>query len=133
MIAREFIVGARIANIHRRETRPHIRRAVDRLQIIFRISQPVDDRSAVILDELQLLADSHEPTKRERGRRGLEILNQLQRSREVELTVHDSTTEDLDLGADARLVRIAKVLKGDCCSPRSRAGRRSRGCREWRS
>ncbi len=64
-----------------------------------------------VLDELQLLADSHEPTKRERGRRGLEILNQLQRSREVELTVHDSTSEDVDLGADARLVRTAKVLK----------------------
>ncbi len=64
-----------------------------------------------ILDELQLLADSHEPTKRERGRRGLEILNQLQRSREVELTIHESTGEDVDLGADARLVRIAKVLK----------------------
>src|ERR1700731_1212653 len=39
-----------------------------------------------ILDELQLLADAHDPTKRERGRRGLEILNQLQRSREIELT-----------------------------------------------
>src|SRR3989440_1850209 len=60
-----------------------------------------------ILDELQLLADSREPTKRERGRRGLEILNQFQRSREVELTVHESTGEDADLGADARLVRVA--------------------------
>src|SRR5205814_7916383 len=56
-----------------------------------------------ILDELQLLADSHEPTKRERGRRGLEILNQLQRSREIEVTVHESTGEDGDLGTDARL------------------------------
>src|ERR1700726_2461134 len=64
-----------------------------------------------ILDELQLLADSHEPTKRERGRRGLEILNQLQRSRDVELTIHDSTAEDVDVATDARLVRIAKVLK----------------------
>jgi uncharacterized protein YacL len=64
-----------------------------------------------ILDELQLLADSREPTKRERGRRGLEILNQLQRSREVELTIHDSTGEDVDVATDARLVRIAKVLK----------------------
>jgi uncharacterized protein YacL len=41
----------------------------------------------------------------------LEILNELQGSREVELTVHDSTSEDVDLGADPRLVRIAKVLK----------------------
>src|SRR3982074_1814771 len=64
-----------------------------------------------ILDELQLLADSHEPTKRERGRRGLEILNQLQRSGDVELTIHDSTGEDVDVGTDARLVRIATVLK----------------------
>ena len=64
-----------------------------------------------ILDELQLLADSHDPTKRERGRRGLEILNQLQRSREIEVTVHESTGEDADLGTDARLVGIAKVLK----------------------
>jgi len=64
-----------------------------------------------ILDELQLLADSHEPMKRERGRRGLEILNQLQRSREAELTIHESTGEEADLGADARLVRVAKVLK----------------------
>src|SRR3954452_16407941 len=54
-----------------------------------------------ILDELQLLADSHEPTKRERGRRGLEILNQLQRSREIELAIHDSTADDVDLGTDA--------------------------------
>ena len=65
-----------------------------------------------ILDELQLLADSHDPTKRERGRRGLEILNQLQRSREIQLTIHQTTgDEDVDLGTDARLVRIAKVLK----------------------
>src|SRR5205085_5657174 len=63
-----------------------------------------------ILDELQLLADSHEPTKRERGRRGLEILNQLQRSREIELAIHDSAADDVDLGTDARLVKIAMVL-----------------------
>jgi len=64
-----------------------------------------------ILDELQTLADSHDPTKRERGRRGLEILNQLQRSREIELTIHETASDDVDLGTDARLVRIAKVLK----------------------
>lgn len=64
-----------------------------------------------ILDELQTLADSHDSTKRERGRRGLEILNQLQGSREVDLTVHESAAEDADVGIDTRLVRIAKVLK----------------------
>jgi len=65
-----------------------------------------------ILGELQTLADSRDPTKRERGRRGLEILNQLQGSREVDLTVHESVGgDDVDLGVDARLVRTAKVLK----------------------
>src|SRR5437660_3732114 len=64
-----------------------------------------------ILDELQTLADSRDPIKRERGRRGLEILNQLQNSREVELTIHESSGDDRDVGADARLVRTAKVLQ----------------------
>jgi len=64
-----------------------------------------------ILDELQVLADSHDPMRRERGRRGLEILNQLQRSHDVELTVHEASAEDVDLGTDARLVRVAQVLK----------------------
>ncbi len=63
-----------------------------------------------ILGELQTLADSRDPLKRERGRRGLEILNQLQSSREVELTIHD-TIGDGDLETDARLVRTAKLLQ----------------------
>ena len=63
-----------------------------------------------VLGELQTLADSREPMKRERGRRGLEILNQLQSSREVELTIHDSTDEG-DLPTDARLVRTAQILQ----------------------
>src|SRR5712691_715773 len=63
-----------------------------------------------VLGELQALADSRDPTKRERGRRGLEILNDLQRSRDVELTIHESS-DDVDLGVDARLVRTAKVLQ----------------------
>lgn len=64
-----------------------------------------------VLDELQTLADSRDPLKRERGRRGLEILNELQRLREIELTIHESASDDGDLGVDARLVRVAKVLK----------------------
>src|SRR5437667_2817928 len=63
-----------------------------------------------VLGELQTLADSRDPIKRERGRRGLDILNKLQQSRELELTIHD-TTGDADLEIDARLVRIAKILQ----------------------
>ena len=64
-----------------------------------------------ILEELQTLADSRDPMKRERGRRGLEILNQLQNSRDVELTIHQSSGDDGGVGADARLVRTARVLQ----------------------
>src|SRR5438477_1997455 len=65
-----------------------------------------------ILGELQTLADSRDPIKRERGRRGLEILNQLQESREVELTIHETALDDeTDLTTDARLVRTARVLQ----------------------
>jgi uncharacterized protein YacL len=63
-----------------------------------------------VLGELQTLADSRDPIKRERGRRGLDILNQLQKSREIDLTIHD-TTGDADLSIDARLVRTAKLLQ----------------------
>ena len=47
-----------------------------------------------VLSELQALADSRDPIKRERGRRGLDILNQLQRSREIDLTIHESESGD---------------------------------------
>jgi uncharacterized protein YacL len=63
-----------------------------------------------VLDELQTLADSRDPIRRERGRRGLDILNQLQSSREVELTIHE-TSGDAEMTTDSRLVRIAKLLQ----------------------
>lgn len=63
-----------------------------------------------VLGELQTLADSRDAIKRERGRRGLDILNQLQKSRELDLTIHE-TSGDADLSTDARLVRTAKMLQ----------------------
>ena len=63
-----------------------------------------------VLGELQLLADSRDPIKRERGKRGLEILNQLQQAREIDLTIHD-VVADNESTVDARLVRTAKVLQ----------------------
>jgi uncharacterized protein YacL len=63
-----------------------------------------------VLGELQVLADSRDPLKRERGRRGLDILNDLQRSRDVELTIRESSEDDGEAGVDARLVRTAKLL-----------------------
>src|SRR6266446_8698231 len=64
-----------------------------------------------VLDELQTLADSRDPTKRERGRRGLDLLNQFHHSREMELTIHESSSEDRETAVDARLVHTAKLLQ----------------------
>ncbi len=63
-----------------------------------------------ILEEMQTLADSHDPTKRERGRRGLDILNELQRARGVDLTIHESG-DDTETSVDSRLVRTARILQ----------------------
>src|ERR1051325_2838049 len=63
-----------------------------------------------ILGELQTLADSRDPIKRERGRRGLEILNQLQQTSDIELTIRESA-DDGETSVDSRLVRTAKVLQ----------------------
>jgi uncharacterized protein YacL len=64
-----------------------------------------------VLGELQTLADARDPIKRERGKRGLEILNHLQGSGEVELTIHESAAEENEGPIDTRLVRTAKVLQ----------------------
>ncbi|MBV9009849.1 MAG: twitching motility protein PilT [Verrucomicrobia bacterium] len=61
-----------------------------------------------VLGELQTLADSREPLKRERGRRGLEMLNQLQLSREIDLTIHESQSGEGSV--DERLIRTAQLL-----------------------
>jgi uncharacterized protein YacL len=63
-----------------------------------------------VLGELQTLADSRDPVKRERGRRGLDILNQLQSSKNIDLTIHDSGAH-AEREVDVRLVLTAKVLR----------------------
>jgi len=63
-----------------------------------------------VLDELQRLADSGDMTKRERGRRGLDSLNQMQKNPAFAVTIHDSVGEP-STPVDARLVQVAKILQ----------------------
>ncbi len=63
-----------------------------------------------VLDELQRLADSAEPLKRDRGRRGLDRLNAMQSESGLTITIHESTVEN-DLPVDARLIHLAKLLQ----------------------
>lgn len=65
-----------------------------------------------VLDELQRLADSGDPMKRERGRTALERLEQMQASPALTVTIHESTADDDTATAvDTRLVHTAKLLQ----------------------
>jgi uncharacterized protein YacL len=65
-----------------------------------------------VLQELQAIADSSDKLKRNRGRRGLDILKRLQNNPKVELQMHEANLPELrEVGrVDERLVVFAKVL-----------------------
>jgi uncharacterized protein YacL len=62
-----------------------------------------------ILDELQRLADSSDPQKRDRGRRALERLEEMQNSPKLTVTVPQGVN-DPSLSVDMKLVQTARVL-----------------------
>lgn len=63
-----------------------------------------------VLGELQHIADSSDPLRRRRGRRGLEMLNKLQKEAEVPVQIIDVDFEDVE-GVDAKLVKLAKSIR----------------------
>jgi uncharacterized protein YacL len=67
-----------------------------------------------VLQELQAIADSSDKLKRNRGRRGLDILKRLQTNPKIELQMHDGNVAELRTGerirVDERLVLLAKAL-----------------------
>jgi len=66
-----------------------------------------------VLDELQHIADSEDPLRRARGRRGLDVLKQLQQEADLEVRTHDRLAPPASDGVDGRLVRLAKALRAD--------------------
>ncbi|MBN1793485.1 MAG: hypothetical protein JW844_00810 [Candidatus Omnitrophica bacterium] len=64
-----------------------------------------------VLQELQAIADSSDPIKRNRGRRGLDILNKIQKSTSMDVTISEQDFPDIR-EVDAKLVKLAKVLSG---------------------
>lgn len=64
-----------------------------------------------VLDELQYIADSSDSLKRARGRRGLDILNRMQRSSGIYIDVVDHDFPKIK-GVDAKLVALAKKTSG---------------------
>lgn len=60
-----------------------------------------------VIGELQTLADSADSLKRGKGRRGLDLLHEMQVDNEDRVFVDDNDYPDLD-GVDAKLVKLAK-------------------------
>jgi uncharacterized protein YacL len=64
-----------------------------------------------ILRELQHIADSPDPLKRNRGRRGLDILNRIQKQTDVEVRISDQDFPKIK-EVDAKLIELAKRING---------------------
>ncbi len=69
-----------------------------------------------VLNELQAIADSSDKMKRNRGRRGLDILKRLQNNSKIELEIHDGSIGEAKTGekirVDERLVLFTKAIGG---------------------
>jgi uncharacterized protein YacL len=63
-----------------------------------------------VLKELQMIADSNDPIRRARGRRGLETLTRIQRNTRNEVKIHEADIPE-ETEVDAKLVRLARALE----------------------
>jgi uncharacterized protein YacL len=64
-----------------------------------------------VLDELQQIADSSDHMKRSRGRRGLDVLNRMQKSEGIHIDIVDIDFPKIK-GVDPKLIALAKKEKG---------------------
>lgn len=62
-----------------------------------------------VLKELQQIADSQDVLKRNRGRRGLDILNKIQKNSALDVRIQEDDFADIR-EVDTKLVKLAKVL-----------------------
>jgi uncharacterized protein YacL len=64
-----------------------------------------------VLEELQHIADSSDVLKRNRGRRGLDVLNRMQKDLPVNVEIYEGDFEEIQ-EVDSKLVKLAKVING---------------------
>lgn len=64
-----------------------------------------------VLDELQYIADSSDSMKRSRGRRGLDILNRMQKSSGINIEIVDQDFPNIK-GVDSKLIALATKMSG---------------------
>ncbi|MDP4154704.1 MAG: PIN/TRAM domain-containing protein [Bacillota bacterium] len=64
-----------------------------------------------VLEELQHIADSSDVLKRNRGRRGLDILNRIQKELSIKVEIYEGDFEEIQ-EVDSKLVKLAKLTNG---------------------
>jgi uncharacterized protein YacL len=64
-----------------------------------------------VLEELQHIADSSDVLKRNRGRRGLDILNRIQKELAIKVEIYEGDFEEIS-EVDSKLVKLAKITNG---------------------
>ncbi|MBM4764967.1 PIN/TRAM domain-containing protein [Bacillus sp. B15-48] len=64
-----------------------------------------------VLEELQHIADSSDVLKRNRGRRGLDILNRIQKEVNIQVDIYEGDFEEIH-EVDSKLVKLAKLTTG---------------------
>ncbi len=67
-----------------------------------------------VLNELQLIADSADKLKRNRGRRGLDVLKKMQANPVIDVEIDETTAAEIEeaKGVDQKLMLFAKVNNG---------------------
>lgn len=63
-----------------------------------------------VLKELQQIADSTDPIKRQRGRRGLEMLHTVQKEPGLDIVLHEEDFLEIQ-EVDLKLIKLAKLLE----------------------
>lgn len=64
-----------------------------------------------VLEELQAIADSSDATRKEKGRKGLDVLNRLKEMKHLDLRIYESDVPNRK-AVDSKLVYLADTLKG---------------------
>jgi uncharacterized protein YacL len=62
------------------------------------------------LDELQALAQSPQSDSKQRAQRGLDALEAMQKSNDIQVSIHDSSSPELPESTHNKLVEIARLL-----------------------
>ncbi|WP_269524288.1 PIN/TRAM domain-containing protein [Coraliomargarita parva] len=63
-----------------------------------------------VLNELQMIADSSDEARKEKGRKGLTVLNRIRAMKHIDLRIHESDVPDAE-AVDSKLVFLAQAMK----------------------